>query len=187
MGMTYQNSTSMYLQSETASVMLGSTAYAHNTWKRSTCWCLCQTNISTDVSVLSQGLPNPVQSRAPALLLCTSFWQGPARQLLDCQVKQLLASFCNSRKKLVDLLAFKIRYLPPETTIYAFCWSIQPSFCHSVVNSGARKEEPEDRNTAGQLFLPILPKLFAHQFLNTSLEFKAVFWKFIKLVIRKCS
>lgn len=75
--MTCQNSTWIYLQRETASVMLGSTAYVCNTWKHSTCCCLCQTNVSNDVSVLSQGLPIPAQSRAPALLLGTSFWQAP--------------------------------------------------------------------------------------------------------------
>lgn len=82
----------LYLQREATSVMLASTAYAYTTWKQSTCWCLCQINISIDVSVLSQRLPNPVQSRALLLLLASA-----ARQLLDYRAKQLLVSFCNRR------------------------------------------------------------------------------------------
>lgn len=46
---------------------------------------------------------------------------GSASQTaFDCRVKQLLVSFCNSRKKLVELLACKIRYLPSEGTFYGF-------------------------------------------------------------------
>lgn len=111
-------------------------------------------SIPIDVSVLPQGLPNPVQSRALALLLGTSFMQTPASQLSDYQAKQLLVSFCNSRKKLMEMSAFKIQYLPSERTIYAFWWSAQPSFCHSVVYSETGKGKPEDSNTASQVFLP---------------------------------
>lgn len=149
--------------------MLGSTAYACNTWKHSTCCCLCQTET---FPLMYQFYHKyfPVQFRAEHQHDCWALHSGK-RQLLDCQGKQLLALFCNSRKKWVELLAFKIQCLSPERTTCAFWWSTRPSFCDSVVYSEAGKG-PEDRNTASQVFLPIW--LFCPSYCPT---IRGLFWE----------
>lgn len=133
--------------------MLGSMAYACNTWKQSTCCCLCQTNASTNISVLAQGLPNPVPSWAPALLLGTSFWQAPASQLLDCPVKQLLDSFCTSRA-----VGLQNSVSPIRKNHLCFFMEYTSLFCDSVVYSEAGKEKLEDSTTAIFTYLAFLPE-----------------------------
>lgn len=69
MGTTCQNSTQIHLQRETASVMLGSTSICmYHLETEHLLLFVSNRNVSIDVSVLSHGLPNLVESTAPALL-----------------------------------------------------------------------------------------------------------------------
>lgn len=103
-------------------------------------------NVSIDVSVLSHGLPNLVESRAPALLLGTSFQQGPAFGLSSKPTAGLIL-----QQNLIERLAFK--YHPPERTIPCFLMDCTTLILllSCLFRSGERKDRTES-NTARQVF-----------------------------------
>lgn len=160
MGTTCQNSTQIHLQRETASVMLGSTSICmYHLETEHLLLFVSNRNVSIDVSVLSHGLPNLVESTAPALLHRHFILAGPACGLSSKTTPGLILW------DLLELLAFKILYHPSERTIHAFWWTTQPSFCYSVVYSEGGKEKTEDREQHSHagvfIYLTFKSKLFA--------------------------
>lgn len=139
---------------------LGVQAFACTTWKRSTCCCLCQTEMFPLMyQFYHMDFPILLRAQPQHYSIGTSFWQGPACGLSSKTTPGLILW------DLLELLAFKILYHPSERTIHAFWWTTQPSFCYSVVYSEGGKEKTEDREQHSHagvfIYLTFKSKLFA--------------------------
>lgn len=129
---------------------LGVQAFACTTWKRSTCCCLCQTEMFP-LMYQFYHMDFPILLRAEHQHYCWTLHFGKG-QLLDCQAKHLLVSFSNKTCWSCWPSKFSTSHQKEPSTLFDGLQN--PHFATQLfIQKLGKKRQRTESNTARQVFL----------------------------------